>query len=294
MNNALASLDDMEFIKGHGTENDFVLFFDPEGALVLTEENIQAVCDRRAGIGADGVIRAVFLGKADVSQDVATGVSADTWFMDYRNADGSLAEMCGNGARVFAAFLEHHTGVDLSEGLKIATRAGERVIRAHGGGDYSVSMGTSTITSHATSTVYVEARGLEGRREATSASIGNFHTVVQVNSIHELEALDLSVAPRVTPTPEEETNVEFMVIEGPGRVRMRVHERGVGETRSCGTGACAAAIVAAEYERKDSPPEWVVAVPGGQVSVTIRGDETVLKGPARLVADGIITASAPE
>ncbi len=281
---------DLAFTKGHGTENDFVLLFDPAGAVGLTPDLVRLLCDRRCGIGADGVIRAVhagFLGEP-------TGLPDDTWFMDYWNADGTTAEMCGNGARVFAALLEERAEADLSAGLTFGTRGGTRTATSVGRGRYSVTMGPATIGESDFDSM-VAADGLHPARPALTVDVGNPHRVVALASPDELEALDLASQPQVEPPPPEGANVEFVVALGEsadgsrGRVRMRVHERGAGETRSCGTGACAVAAAVARWAGPGAPRQWDVEVPGGELVVTLGAGETLLDGPAVLVYDGSIT-----
>jgi len=299
----------LTFTKGHGTENDFVLLFDERGEIELTPERVRFLCDRHAGIGADGVIRAVRVGALAVGT-VADDAPVDpsTWFMDYWNSDGSLSEMCGNGARVFGAFLEAEASLDLRAGVTILTRGGPRTVSALGHGVYSVGMGAWSLgpaigpdgrpegemPQAFDSTV--QARGLHPERPALSVDVGNPHRVVALASVAELEGLDLTVAPQVAPTPHEGSNVEFAVTLGGevvdgrphGRVRMRVHERGSGETRSCGTGACAVALAVREWAGPGAPDIWDVEVPGGMVTVWVSGDQTMLSGPAVLVAKGVV------
>lgn len=282
----------LRFTKGHGTENDFVLLFDERGEIDLTPELVRYLCDRRAGIGADGVIRAVRAGAIPGG----TGLDQATWFMDYWNADGSTSEMCGNGARVFAALLERDARIDLSTGLTIATRGGPRTVTSVGDGRYAVGMGEFHIGPDAE----VEASGLVPARPALSVDVGNPHHVVALASNDELQSLDLTQAPIVTPAPPAGSNVEFVVTRGGelrdgierGRVRMRVHERGSGETRSCGTGACAVAIAVRSWAGEGAPDVWDVEVPGGMVTVRITGTRTVLEGPAVLLADGEVDVPA--
>lgn len=281
----------LRFTKGHGTQNDFVLLFDEHGELDITPDLVRELCDRRAGIGGDGVIRAVRAG----ALDAGTGVDPTLWFMDYWNSDGSLSEMCGNGARVFAAFVEREAGVDLTDGLTIATRGGPRTLTALGNGTYAVGMG-QFVTGHASTgfDAEVEAVGLTPARPALSVNVGNPHHVVALASEAELDALDLSQAPRVSPAHPQGSNVEFVVMRGGdvhegvdrGRVRMRVHERGSGETRSCGTGAVAVAVAVRAWAGAGAPDVWDVEVPGGLLTVTIDGTNAVLEGPAVLVARG--------
>ena len=290
---APAALAGATLTKGHGTGNDFVLLEDPEGSLDLDPASVAQLCDRRFGIGADGLIRAVrasALGGQDADED--------RWFMDYRNADGSVAEMCGNGVRVFVHYLRHLGHVDLSDGasVTVGTRAGARTVTRHGdlytvdmgvwgipGGEGAVARGADAV---------VETPGLPGARAGLSVDLGNPHTVVALAEEDELEAADLSRAPRVEPEPPAGTNVEFVVPLGEedvagvvvGSVRMRVHERGVGETLSCGTGTCAAALAVRAWGGEGSPDVWRVLVPGGEVSVRIVGERVELTGPAELVA----------
>ena len=254
---------ELAFVKGHGARNDFVLFTDPEGRVELSDAEVARVCDRRAGIGADGVLRAV--------RD-ADG----QWFMDYRNADGSIAEMCGNGLRVFLRWLAERDLVDDSAAVRIATRAGLRTGWFMADGRISVTMGTVTTGDQVT----VSLPGYAWA--ATSANVGNPHAVVRLGSEGELARLDLDLAPSWTPQSAfpDGVNVEFYVQKTVDRLQLRVHERGVGETQSCGTGVVAAAAVAAPGAT------CVVRVPGGELEVDLTGPEAVLTGPAVIVASG--------
>lgn len=287
----------LRFTKGHGTENDFVLLFDERGEIDLTPALVRYLCDRRAGIGGDGVIRAVRAG----ALPAGAGHDSRTWFMDYWNADGSTSEMCGNGARVFGAFLERDAGADLTGGLTIATRGGTRTLTALGDGHYAVGMGEFRVgDAQGGFDAEVEAQGLVPSRPALSVDVGNPHHVVALASTEELDALDLTRAPTVSPAPPAGSNVEFVVTRGGevrdgterGRVRMRVHERGSGETRSCGTGACAVAVAVRSWAGDGAPDVWDIEVPGGMVTVRILGSRTVLEGPATLVADGVVDVSS--
>lgn len=309
---ALDALSGVSFAKAHATGNDFVMLSDPEGSLQITSELVRAVCDRQQGIGADGLIRAV---PARLSDEVAPSREGgpdrgsevtrteDMWFMDYWNSDGSVAEMCGNGVRAFAHFLQAEGCVDLAEGeeITIVTRAGERTVRRVAEG-YATGMGMWSfidpeLAQSKASDSLVIAQGLADPRPALSISMGNPHTVVALSEAGDLDELDLTQAPQVDPVPPHGTNVEFvvpsdpLVIEGRGRVRMRVHERGVGETLSCGTGACAAAAAVRVWAAGDGVDTWVVAVPGGEVLVRFlsRSDgaeDVELSGPAELVFTG--------
>ncbi|WP_062076454.1 diaminopimelate epimerase [Demequina globuliformis] len=284
------------FTKGHGTRNDFVLLMDEAGAIDLTPALVRTLADRRGGIGGDGVIRAVRSG----ALPAGAGAEPQTWFMDYWNADGTTSEMCGNGARVFGAFLESQAGEDLSEGLDFMTRGGPRRVTAVGECRYAIGMGAYVVGREGATTVEpfdseVRATGLDVARPALSVNVGNPHHVVALATGDELAALDLTAAPTVTPAPRNGSNVEFAVALGErevagevrGWARMRVHERGSGETQSCGTGACAVALALSTWGGADAPRVWDIEVPGGEVTVRITDDATTLEGPAVLVADGV-------
>jgi len=293
------------FTKGHGTRNDFVLLADTKGELDLTPELVRALADRRGGIGADGVIRLVPTALVPESRAVLAQDPDAIWFMDYRNADGSVAEMCGNGVRVFAAFAESLGLVDLADGAEVpvGTRAGVKRVRKEDDGWYAVDMGPwylpggrDALRAGYDATVVV--RGWDVPRPALSVDLGNPHTVLALAREDLLEGADLTGAPVVEPVPAHGTNVELVVPLGEseaedgtlvGRVRMRVHERGVGETPSCGTGACAAALAVRVWGGPDAPDTWFVDVPGGTVRVrALPGDHVELAGPAELVHSGEI------
>ena len=276
---------DVRFVKGHGTENDFVLLVDPEREIDLTPRLVAAVCDRRAGVGADGVLRVVL---AAVDPEGAQMSDEARWFMDYRNADGSTVEMCGNGIRVFARYLvDAHLQPPGEFG--IATRDGVKQVRLSMTGDVSVDMGRASFSGP--EDVKVTPNGGSGARwPAVSVEMGNPHAVVFVDDLAEAGALD--VAPVTDPVFPNGVNVEFVVVDGSPsehHLSMRVHERGVGETRSCGTGACAVVAAAVQRAGESGPTSYVVDVPGGTLTVA-RGpdDRFELTGPAVLVAEGTL------
>jgi diaminopimelate epimerase len=251
------------YIKGHGTENDFVVL--PEPPENLDADLVRALCNRRTGIGADGVLAVVREG--------------DHWFMDYRNADGSIAETCGNGIRVFARYLVT-AGLERPGEFVVGTRNGScRVVAPADGGDVTVEMGTPEHLVDGKITVGSSVWPAHGW------SMGNPHLVVL--DAGDVDALDLTGPPGFEPASDYPTgvNIEFLQRLGPHHVKMRVHERGVGETRSCGSGACAAAV--AVMAAADERSSYVVDVPGGRVVVEWRADDMVtLTGPAVLVASG--------
>jgi len=276
------------FTKGHGTGNDFVIVPDDDGALELTSDQIAALCDRRFGIGGDGILRVVRSSRID-----AGAATPDVeWFMDYRNADGSAAEMCGNGTRVFAKYLVDTGRANIDDApLRIGTRAGVKTLTRSDLG-FEVDLGVFRVDGD----VVVKARGLDVARPGQGVDVGNPHVVVALSSAAELEGLDLTVQPQLHPEPPAGANVEFvvpadpLVQDGVGTIRMRVFERGVGETLSCGTGVAAAALAVRYWAGAAAPDRWSVEVPGGTLGVRIvteaDGDHVLLSGPAALVFSG--------
>ncbi|MCW5253368.1 MULTISPECIES: diaminopimelate epimerase [unclassified Streptomyces] len=276
------------FLKGHGTENDFVIVPDPENAIDLPPSVVAALCDRRAGIGGDGVLHVV----RSAAHPEARAMAAEAeWFMDYRNSDGSVAEMCGNGVRVFARYLQRAGHVTEGD-LTLATRGGvKRVHIAKDDGDITVGMGRAVIPADGV-TVSVGGRSWPAR----NVNMGNPHAVAFVADLG--HAGDLLSPPPYEPAAvyPDGVNVEFVVDRGPRHVAMRVHERGSGETRSCGTGACAVAVAAARRDGTDPavtgvPATYTVDLPGGTLVITERPDgEIEMTGAAVIVAGGELDA----
>jgi diaminopimelate epimerase len=300
----------MRFAKGHGTENDFVLLPDFEDDLALTPDLVTRLCDRRAGLGGDGVLRVVLA----AAQPAGGGVNGGTayggsgygldgpdeppaeWFMDYRNADGSIAEMCGNGIRVFARYLLDH-GLVRDLAFTVGTRSGPRRVRAEPDGSITAEMGVPAILGPGRAVIGgLEYAGLR-------VSLGNPHLAVLAST--PVAAFDLSAAPLLDPAEfPQGANVEVVRVTGRRQAEMRVYERGSGPTRSCGTGAVAAAVAAAIASAGPAAgagpgagvvpaavPEtasgtWTVQVPGGRLAVTLVGTASLLTGPAVIVAEG--------
>ncbi|WP_020139134.1 diaminopimelate epimerase [Streptomyces sp. 351MFTsu5.1] len=273
------------FLKGHGTENDFVIIPDPENALDLPRETVAALCDRRAGIGGDGLLHVV---RSAAHPEAAHLAAEAEWFMDYRNGDGSIAEMCGNGVRVFARYLQHAGHVTEGD-LTVATRGGVKTVHIDKAGDVTVGMGRARLPEGDV-TVSVGEHSWPAR----NVNMGNPHAVAFVDDL--AHAGDLYSAPPFSPAAAypDGVNVEFVVDRGPRHVAMRVHERGSGETRSCGTGACAVAVATARRDGTDpaatgTPVTYTVDVPGGTLVITERADgEIEMTGPAVIVAEGEI------
>jgi diaminopimelate epimerase len=253
---------------GHGTHNDFLIFFDPDDELDLTSTSIAAMCNRTNGVGADGIIRIV---RTD-----------GYWFMDYRNSDGSLAEMCGNGIRVMARYLVERG--HQAEGIfAIDTRAGRKHLRVPKDDDISVNMG-KVFDEEEDVTATVNGITYSGY----NINVGNPHAVVFTEDLSTVGTLE--IAPSVSPSTSypEGVNVEFVHINENNEALMRVHERGSGETQSCGTGTCAVALAATKYIGQSIPSRWTIFPPGLVVDIDGHSNAT-LTGPAVLVNDVDVT-----
>jgi diaminopimelate epimerase len=285
----------MIFAKGHGTENDFVLLPDVYAELALTNAGVAALCDRRRGVGADGVLRITTAGAAvaaGVLDRLPDGVGADDWYMDYRNADGSVAEMCGNGVRVFAHYLRA-SGLESREAFVVGSLAGARLVTLHQAdaahADVTVDMGKANRLGSGEEAFEAV---VGGRRFAGLAvDVGNPHLACLDRrlSADELAALDVAAPVGFDHAQfPEGVNVEVLTTPVGGLVQMRVHERGVGETRSCGTGTVAAAVAALADAGADTGT-LTVRVPGGDVTVTVTDSTSYLRGPSVLVARGEIS-----
>ncbi|WP_124711863.1 diaminopimelate epimerase [Mycolicibacterium nivoides] len=276
----------MIFAKGHGTQNDFVVLPDLDAALSLTPAAVAALCDRRRGLGADGVLRVTTAGAAQaagVFERLPDGVAASDWYMDYRNADGSIAQMCGNGVRVFAHYLRA-SGLESADEFVVGSLAGPRPVVLHNvddtTADVTVEMGKAN--RFGSGTAVVGGRSVSG----VAVDVGNPHLACVGLTEGELAALDVgapvSFDEQLFP---EGVNVEVLTVPVDGAVAMRVHERGVGETRSCGTGTVAATLAALAHAGAGTGT-LRVRIPGGEVTVTITESTSYLRGPSVLVARG--------
>lgn len=278
----------MKFAKGHGTQNDFVLLPDLDADLVLTPAAVAALCDRRQGLGADGVLRvtkAGAAGAAGVFDRLPEGVAEDDWYMDYRNADGSIAQMCGNGVRVFAHYLRA-SGLESRAEFVVGSLAGPRPVVLHTvdatTADVTVEMGKANRLGGGTA--IVSGREFSG----IAVDVGNPHLacVDATLTAADLAALDVAAPVRFDEAQfPEGVNVEVLTAPADGAVSMRVHERGVGETRSCGTGTVAATVAALAHEGAQTGA-LTVRIPGGEVVVTITDANSYLRGPSVLLAQG--------
>lgn len=286
--------------KAHGTGNSFVVYTDADDTNDIDAVEVRRLCSPAFGIGADGLMRAV--------------MKDGRWFMDYRNSDGSIAEMCGNGIRVFVDHLRRE-GLMADEEIEVGTRGGVRTVRVIDQGDeaevlYRVDMGPAQ--SSGTADIDVTIPGIERALRGIFVDMPNPHTVVALAGEEELQDIifpttDASEAPEVmrptyAPSNERGTNLEAVVdLTDPedqsGHIRLRVLERGVGETLACGTGCCAAALATAIRRGEGAPASWIVDVPGGRVWVDLDGVlnwengqphvtdvSVILTGPATRVA----------
>ncbi|MPZ61610.1 MAG: diaminopimelate epimerase [Propionibacteriales bacterium] len=263
--------------KGHGTENDYIVLPDYDGGVHgdLSKELVTTLCHRRRGLGADGVLRVVR------SSSIHGVPETDAeWFMDYRNPDGSVAQMCGNGARVFVRFLAESGLVDPTGPIRFGTRSGTKTATIAEDGSICVDMGTVELQGS------VEIAVGDRSWKAHKISVGNPHAVVFVDSLEEAGPLQETPEYDVSDFPDG-VNVEFVRPEADGELSMRVYERGAGETRSCGTGACAAAVAHVVTEDLVTPTTIRVGVLGGTLEVPVdTGNEVKLSGPAVIVAQG--------
>lgn len=278
----------MIFAKGHGTENDFVVLPDLAARLTLSSAAVSALCDRRRGLGADGVLRVTTAGAAIAAGVLARlpdGVAAGDWFMDYRNADGSTAQMCGNGARVFAHYLRV-SGLEDRDEFVVGSLAGPRPVVVHRAddvtADVTVDMGRANRLGVGTATI-------GGRRlTGMAVDVGNPHLACLVPDLTADGLVELDVAGSVefdhAQFPDG-VNIEVLTAPVNGAVSMRVHERGVGETRSCGTGTVAAALAALDHNGAQTGAVRV-RVPGGEVNVEVSDTTSFLRGPSVLLARG--------
>ena len=285
--------DEVQFFKGHGTGNDFVILLDADARVDLSEAVVRGLCDRHKGIGADGVLRVVRTSTVSTREQEQFGITgaAAEWFMDYRNADGSIAETCGNGIRVFVHFLVLQELVS-EHAFTIATRAGLRKVEFVDADHISVNMGKAVLDSDVNAlTVSTEA----GTWGATALSMPNPHCVALVDSLD--SPGELLTSPAASPGSQfpAGANYEFITRIKNHHIAMRTFERGVGETLSCGSGACAAAFAYAQMEKIVAP--WVVQVDVLGGTLMLSSDESgdiVLTGPSRIVASGFVDLSAIE
>ncbi|MBW3095058.1 diaminopimelate epimerase [Bifidobacterium sp. 64T4] len=284
--------------KTHATGNDFVVYADPEGRFEPTADEVRFLDDRHFGIGGDGVIRLAH--PEDVSdlthEQVAECREAGAeWFMDYRNSDGSLAQMCGNGTRAITLFA-YDRGYASGEAFRLGTRAGVKILTSLGDDErlghnvFRVEMGAWKRGELDAFDVTIP--GTPGSARGTYVDMGNPHVVAVLEdgkaTLPAVESLDLVTKPVVDPVLESDQNVEFVRIDtmdaeaGEGTATMRVNERGCGETLSCGTGLCATAVT---LRAKTGIDHWTITVRGGVLRIDVSDTDVKLTGSATLVGD---------
>lgn len=284
--------------KTHATGNDFVVYADPEGRFEPTADEVRHLDDRHFGIGGDGVIRLAH--PEDVSDLTAEQIAecredGAEWFMDYRNADGSLAQMCGNGTRAITLFA-YDRGYAKGDAFHLGTRAGVKVLTPLGSVEglgrnvFRVDMGAWKRGE--VDAFEVTIPGTAGSARGTYVDMGNSHVVAVIEdgkaTLPAVEDLDLVTKPVVSPVLESDQNVEFVRIDtrdadhNLGTATMRVNERGCGETLSCGTGLCATAVT---LRAKTGIDHWTIAVRGGVLRIDVSDTDVKLTGDATLVGD---------
>ena len=255
----------MRFTKMHGCGNDFLIFDPGEVEGIDLPALARAACDRHFGVGADGILVPASSAVADLE-------------MVYLNSDGSTSEMCGNGIRCLARYARDFEIVE-GDVITIETGAGAKKILLFDDGSSRVDMGPPAFGGEA------ELHGLR----FLLVSMGNPHAVAFLGSEEEVEALDLrAVGPRVESDPlfPDKTNAEFAYAREPGEVRMRIWERGAGETLASGSGSCAVAVAAIRSGFAESPVR--VALDGGTVEIAWAGENepVYMTGPAAYVCEG--------
>ncbi|MDR1088863.1 MAG: diaminopimelate epimerase [Coriobacteriales bacterium] len=333
----------LSFQKIHGAGNDFVVFDNRQGSVLLSEEQVRWICDRHCGVGADGVI------------EVRTSPRPEcVAFMHYRNADGSLAEMCGNGVRCFVRYLADNGLLSPEEmaarSCIVDTLAGPRPLRFELDEDdrlstATVEMGEPVFAPELIPTTLPATREIvvaQGEQEQTVAqavvkidagnnetanngrkmypltcvNMGNPHAVLFLDDIDDSMAQDFVLDPQSfdlesvgaslegdTHLFPQKTNVEVAavygsatkssVVNGPNRIRMRVYERGVGETLACGTGACAVAVAAIALGKVDGEAPVQLELPGGTLTVEwLPTNQVTLTGPVDTVFCGTLSLDA--
>jgi diaminopimelate epimerase len=270
----------MQVTKIHGCGNDFVVIADLDGSIALGPTLVRALCDRHRGIGGDGVIR--IAAPRDAAADV---------FMDYRNADGGVVEMCGNGVRCVATYVLDR-GLLHGEAVRVGSRAGTKHVVVTGRDaagrvvETRVNMGVPRPTGEVTLTLpTVDGQGLV-QVEATTLSMGNPHAVVEVDDVDKAPVGDWGPRIGTDAAFPDGTNVEFVSVPQPGIVRGRIWERGVGETLASGTGASAMAVAANLWDRVGRHVR--VEVPGGVLHVDWEDDGLYIRGPAVTVFDATL------
>lgn len=267
----------------HGLGNDFVVVDNRDGALQMNAVVAKSIADRRAGVGCDQLLLV----------EPCDGADADVVFRIF-NADGSEVEHCGNGARCVAAYARRR---GLSDQNPLRMQLPTRIIHARvlAGGEVSVDMGQPSFvprelpfTAPSEALVYT-LQTEAGTIDVGAVSMGNPHAVTQCENVADLDLPALALPVQLHPWFPRGVNVGAMQIVDRNHMKLRVYERGVGETQACGTGACAAVAVARSWALVDSRVH--VDLPGGRLSIDWEGPGQSLwmQGPASFVFDGEMT-----
>jgi diaminopimelate epimerase len=267
----------VRFVKVHGAGNDFVLLPDPEGRVELTPAMARSLCDRHLGVGGDGVIRLA---------PPRDGATADV-FMDYRNADGSLAEMCGNGVRCVVKYLVDRqlVGRDGDPVVRVDTRAGVKAVEvADRHADGTVARVRVDMGAPVPGKLDLPLDLASGTVHLTTVSIGNPHAVLVVEDLATVPLADLAVELQHHPEFPDGVNVEAITVPSRDRVVGRIVERGVGETMASGSGASAMAAAAHLLGLTDR--QVTVELPGGELDIDWTDDTLYVTGPAVEVCAG--------
>ena len=271
----------MHVTKVHGCGNDFVVIADLDGAIDVGPGLVRGLCDRHRGIGGDGVIR--LAPPRDDGSDV---------FMDYRNADGGVVEMCGNGVRCVATYVLNR-GLLSGDVVRVGSRAGVKHVVVTGRDDDGrvvetlVDMGAPVAIGHVMLRVPRPDGADVATVRATTVSMGNPHAVVRVEDVAAAPVATLGPRVEVHDRFPKRTNVGFVQVVERDHVRLRVWERGVGETAACGSGACAAGAALERLGLTDRA--MAVDVPGGRLEVALRDDgHVLLTGPAVEIVTGTL------
>ncbi len=280
-------MSELPFTKMHGLGNDFVVLDARRGPIDLDEKRARAIADRRLGIGCDQILVIEPPTDANGQEDIKADI-----FMRILNADGSEAEACGNCTRFVAAKVMAETG---TEEIRIETRAGVLVAEAAGDGNFAVDMGPVNLDwkdiplaeEADTLNLNIEAGGLV---DPVAVNVGNPHAVFFVNDADAVPLQDLGPEIETHALFPERTNVEVAQILQDGSIRLRVWERGVGITRACGSGACAAVVAASR--RNLAEREAIVILDGGALGIQWRDDNHVtMTGPVATSFSGVLDAS---
>lgn len=288
----MARMSHIQFTKVQTLGNDFLVFVDPENSSELTSEDIARLCDRRLGIGADGLIRAVRSAAVPEGARVLAEVPEAEWFMDYVTATGATEAYSANGLRAMARVLTDLHLVDLPKGetLSIGTRVGVKDVQRNSTGGFQTDLGRWRLVGGEPT---VEANGLEVARPGLGIEVGTPHVVVALSSEAELSDVDLRDAPVTEPAHPDGLSIAFVVPEEPlvkngvGQLRMRAYERDLGETQSSGTAAAAVALAVRHWAGEGAPHHWRVTAPGGALQIrmfpTEEGEHIGQAGPAEVV-----------